>query len=79
MTDAYFVEVRSMGRWMPQKIYGGYPSAKTTSGSKRVFRREPQKINPGHMRLNLDQLVEVYSPDGRFTIGQGNHSKEIIL
>jgi hypothetical protein len=78
MTLHYLETARFDGAWMPQ-VTDGPPRIVTSGGRKRLgsgtgprIRFDPKPIDPGHAHLTLDQLQQVYGPDGQFTAGQEN-------
>lgn len=64
--DHWFVEIKRLGGYQPSIFHGDRPSEKRAGGPAHKFRLPPRRINKGMMRLDMAQLVEVYSPDGRF-------------
>lgn len=66
MTRFFVEEPRFNGTWAPAIYHGARPAEKRNDGGRRRFRSDPVEVNPGHHRLTLDQLTEVYGVDGRF-------------
>ncbi len=60
----YFEQRAWNGQWSPRTA--PEPPVDVRTGRTPENVRAVQLINPGHHKLNLDQLREVYSPDGRF-------------
>lgn len=66
----HYVEIKILGRWMPRTyarkpvVENGY-LVKKASGT-RVPARALAKISTSLRHLTIDELRELYGPDGRF-------------
>lgn len=67
----YFETCNSRGHWTPNKA-ADHPRITTHAGVQRLGDgtgpriRAVSLIHPDHLALTLDELAEVYGPDGRF-------------
>ena len=60
----FYFEEKKLGRWRPRWT-PERPDARGADGVKREMRAVAE-VMPQLRHLTLDQLREVYSPDGRF-------------
>lgn len=60
----FYFEEKKLGRWRPRTM-PDRPSERGPEGEKREMRAVAE-VMPQLRHLTLDQLREVYSPDGRF-------------
>lgn len=60
----FYFEEKKLGLWRP-RTQPDMPSAKITDGGTREIRAVAEVL-PSIRHLTLDQLQELYGPDGRF-------------